>query len=291
MLKKLKTFIILPFLFTGLLSCSLAGLGYRYGDWIIKKKIMEIIKLYSPQQKRLEAVLDEYMIWHKKEMLPKYKKEIQNASLRIKEIDNKPLKADEVHDFLLKTRELYDLSFMPLGNRVAPILSELGKEQVERTHELINRRLEKLKAKANLPEKERLSELQETWKDNLKEYLGSISPEQEKLILLHSPRILTSSKARFVRGVGQMKSFLAIYEENPLDAIEDKNKMKVYQKREKELKAFLKNWGKGNHYDTWRKETSLLIAKLSKTLDKKQQAAFNETLKSWQGYVQEMLDD
>lgn len=291
MKKSIQKPLLIVLLATSLTGCSLAGLGYRYADWIIKKKIMEIIKLYSPQQERLEAVLDEYMVWHKKKMLPQYQDALEMAANRVGDSEKNPISQEEVYDYIIRIKDLYASSFRPLSYKVAPILSELGEEQLERSRTLITRRLEELKEKASQPKEERLKELQETWRDNLIEYLGKVTPEQEKLILLHTPKMLTSGKARFARGVTQMKDFFSVYEGHSLKGLTEEEKKKVIKQRELRLMDFFNSWGEGNHYEEWRKETSQFISKIALSLDKEQRAKFQEVLRSWEGKVKEMRQD
>ena len=64
-------------------SCTLMGIGYSYADWLIKKRILSVVKLYKPQQKHLEKQLDDYMAWHKVTMLPEYGKELDRVAKRV----------------------------------------------------------------------------------------------------------------------------------------------------------------------------------------------------------------
>lgn len=289
--KGMKKPLLIAILAISLTGCSLAGLGYRYADWLIKRKIMEVIKLYSPQQDRLEIILDEYMAWHKKEMLPKYREALEFAKNNVAASKEKPVTQQSVVDYMHRIRDLYSLSFIPLSKKVSPVLSELGEEQVERSRYLINKRLDDLKDKATQPKEQRLKELQETWRDNLNEYLGKVTPEQEKLLLLHSPKMLTSGRARFARGVTQMKNFLLVFEDHPIKNLKGEERAKTLKQREQRLMDFFNSWGDGSHYNNWRQETSLFISKLAGTLDDEQRAKFLEVLTSWEGKVKEMQED
>lgn len=285
---KFLTPILMVVLAVSLASCSLAGLGYRYADWLIKRRIMEVIKLYSPQQEKLEKILDDYMAWHKKEMLPRYQWTLEKAAARMKESDKNPVTHDEMKAFMETIRELYSDSYKPLSFKVIPVLQELGEAQVERSRTLITRKLDDLKEKASESKEERLTELQEAWRDNLKEYLGKVTPEQEKLILEHTPRLLTSSKAKFARGVSQMKTFISIYEELPIEEKSPEERAKVEEQRALKLKDFFNGWGEGPHYDQWRVEVALFVSKLIKSLDNEQRKNFTEVLEKWAAKVKEM---
>lgn len=305
-MKKIFSFILILSFLLNLTSCSLAELGYRYGDWLIKRKILEVVKLYSPQQERLEKVLDDYMLWHKKTMLKRYQAEVDLVIKRVEEAfkDNsknkekgkvKAVNADDVEGFLLRTRKLYWESFLPLANDVAPILSELGEEQIDRSRTLINRKLDDVKDRAKAEKEDReayVKEIGNTWKDNLEEWFGELSKEQIDLLNQALPGLLTSPKLRFARGVERMKAFLAIFEENPLPKkTENASRKALLEKRSKMLVAFFKSWSEESHYNKWRKNVSNFMASFFKTLSPEQKSKFQKKLSYWEKTLRELGED
>lgn len=269
-----------------LAGCSLAGLGYRYADWLIKRRILEVVKLYSPQQDKLEQVLDDYMLWHKSKMLPRYQQTLEKTLQRLESLKEKPVTEMEMYQFLLEIRGLYQESFQPLAKAVTPILVELGAEQVERSKVLINRKLEEIKNKSEEPISEQRDELISMWKDNMEEYLGKVEPDQVELLNTHIPLMMVSGKVRFARGVSRMKVFINIFEDFPL--LEGPDLQKNRLMRGQKLEVYFKSWGEEKIYDPWRKEAATFLTKTLKSLDDEQMNSLKKTFKSWRDSVKEM---
>lgn len=287
MKKILSLFIVLSFLLN-LTSCSLAELGYKYGDWLIKRKILEVVKFYSPQQESLELILDEYMLWHKETMLKRYQDELNGDILTIEAVfkdKTKSIKASDVDGFLVRTRKLYWDSFLPLANKVAPLLSELGEEQVERTRTLINRKLDEKRDLLKMEREDKSAyaeEIKNTWKDNLEDWFGELSKEQIGLLEKSLPGLLTSPKLRFARGVERMKRFLATFEEIPLPKNSTDAKMNdLKSQRTQKLIAFFKSWSEESFYIQWRKNVSTFMESFFKSLNDEQKKKFLKKLYSW----------
>jgi hypothetical protein len=290
-MKKNIPFILIISLLLSLTSCSLAELGYKYGDWLIKRKILEVVKFYSPQQERLEAILDDYMMWHKENMLKQYQGELD---LNIEIFKERPhsIKAKDVEGFLLRTRRLYWDSFLPLAYKVVPLLSELGEEQVERTRTLINRKLDEKKDLLKMEKEDKSAyseEIKNTWKDNLEDWFGELSNEQSALLESSMPGLLTSPKLRFARGVERMKTFLAIFEDLPLPKNSNKEtRQNVVEKRSAKLKKFFKSWAEEEFYTKWRKNVSAFMEKFFKSLNNDQKKKFLKKLTSWKDTLNEL---
>lgn len=282
----------------GLTSCSFVGIGYKYADWLIKRRIMEVIKFYSPQQERLEKILDDYMAWHKEKMLPLYLKEVRRVASRVEKFKDakgpeENISAEEVHTFLLNTRKLYLDSFIPLSHRVSPLLSELGEEQLERSRTLINRKMDELKERAELSKEDFREEMKETWEDNLEDWYGELSETQKKLLNENLDSLLSSPKVRFARGGRRTQEFFAVFEDTPLskeDLKEKDNATKVYEKRTKALKEFFNHWSEKRPYDKWRKNIASFMAKFLATLSAEQKLFFYNKIKGWEKSLEELVE-
>lgn len=293
-MKKLVTFILGSFIILSLSSCSLAKLGYSYGDWLIKRKIVEVIKLYSPQQDRLEGILDDFMAWHKKNMLKRYQDEMDRVTSLVStsfKDPSRPIKPSDIENFLLTTRSLYWDSFNPLVQKVSPILAELGEEQVDRSRTLLNRKLDEKKDLIKLEQSDKaayIKEMKKTWSDNLEEWFGPLEESQTKVLNNSFPRLMTSPKARFARGVERMKNFMAIFEDNPLSK---EGKDSVIKNRTVLIRVFFKQWSEDDYYRQWRNNVSRFMAEFFSTLSKKQKSQFLEKLRSWNSTLSEIARD
>lgn len=245
-----------------------------------------MVKFYSPQLDRLEAVLDEYMLWHKANMLGRYQREMDQTVARIEKVfqkeNSQPLSDKEVYQFIVMTRTLYWDSAMPLAEKVAPLLAELGPEQVDRTRTLINRKIDERKETLELKSTEYQKEVEETWADNLEEWFGELTETQRAELKKASPGLMTSPKARFARSVLRMKNFLGIFEEIPL---------KKKDERTAQLKLYFKEWQQTDLYKNWRQNVSVYMANLINGLTENQREHFLKKLKKWQKTLQDLKND
>ncbi len=267
-------------------SCTLMGIGYSYADWLIKKRILSVVKLYKPQQKHLEKQLDDYMAWHKVTMLPEYGKELDRVAKRVEALkkDKKKVSKEEVYQLLINTRQLYLDSFIPLTTRVIPLLAELIEGQVDRSRTLITRKIDEIKEQTKLTQEQIVSELRGTWEDNLDDWFGKLSAEQLKLLDEHIPLLVTSPMIRFARGVKRMQLFLAVFENNPIKDNLTQNKAN----RIKGLTDFFNTWSELKPYDPWRQQTALFMSKFLELTTVKQQDEFLKKLKKWKDAIDEM---
>ena len=277
-------------------SCSFVGIGYKYADWLIKRRIMEVVKFYSPQQERLEKILDDYMTWHRKVMLPKYLAEMSKSAQRIEtsiKDPKKPITKKEIHDFILTARQLYLDSFIPLAHRVSPVLSELGEEQVERSRTLINRKMEEIKERAELSKEDFRKDMYKKWEDNLEDWFGPVSEKQLAMVDKSLDSMMISPKARFARAGRRMQEFFSIFENHPLNLQSD-DKAKIKETlivREKLLKTFFENWSSKKPYDEWRENISKFMESFLKSLSPAQEKYFLEKVKGWEKTIKDLIEE
>jgi len=271
--------IITYFFILSLTGCSLASIGYDYADWLIKKRIMEVVKFYSPQQNKLEAHLDKFMAWHRKEMLPVYAADLKDLKSRLLKSEAKPMKAKEVEDKLLLLRSRYYESFLPLSVSIAPLLAELGDEQVTRTQTLLDRKLQDLRDKRKILKKEIIKQSLQTWTDNFEEWLGTLSKEQRMALEAGIGEIYVSPSIRLARYTTRTTQFLAIFENEK--ALE----------REKDLKDYFNSWKNEVGYTTWRKKASVLIAKVYSMSDAVQRKTLIRKLDKWIRIIEGLVKD
>lgn len=269
----IKVFLLLSAMLLG--SCSLPGIGYRYADWLIKKRILKVIKLYGPEQRKLELILDEYMLWHQKEMLDLYEKEL----LLIKSDFNKKdeVSSETIDKHLELMRDLYFKTILPLSDRVSPLLVGLNEDQIERSKTLLNRKVEERKEDLSLDAEELKEKKKKQWLDNLENFLGSVSDEQKELLNQEIKGLIYSPKARYAHSVLRVKTFI--------DILEDHKEPKV---RALKLKEYFQNWKENDPYEKWRDKLVLFLDKLQKTLSKEQRDHLNKKIDYWIGVLREL---
>lgn len=271
---------ILPlFLILSLTGCSLAGIGYNFADWLLKKRIMEVIKFYSPQQDKLESHLDNFMAWHRKTMLPIYVADLKDLKERLLKSKAKPLKAKDVEEKLFLLRNRYYESFLPLSVRIAPLLAELGDEQVTRTQTLLDRKLQDLRDKRKITKQEIVKESLQTWSDNFEEWIGALSKEQRLTLEAGISEVYIPPSIRLARYTTRTTRFLAIFE-NPKGP-----------QREKALIDYFDSWKGEVGYRSWREKASVLIAKVYGMSDSVQRATLIRKLDQWIRIIEGLIKD
>lgn len=199
--------IIYLFIITFITSCSTVKIGYSFGDWLIKREILRSVKLYKDQQESLEKVLDEYMIWHKKEMLPKY---LSSVALVKKTIINKPLSESLVITQALLLENFFQ-TLTKLGHDIAPVLSTINSIQLDRSRVLLakafDKKIKKNKSYTN-------QDVASLWRDTSVDWFGELNSKQ-KLWLKNNINKLYSKKdsqTKLALYGKRQKDFLAIFD-------------------------------------------------------------------------------
>jgi hypothetical protein len=67
-----KRLLALAFLCSTFCGCSRVKLGYPFADWLLKKQAKKYLLLDSRQEEFLDAEVESYHAWHRREMLPLY---------------------------------------------------------------------------------------------------------------------------------------------------------------------------------------------------------------------------
>lgn len=200
--------IILLFTMMTFSSCSLGELGYHFGDWLIKREILGYVKLYQGQQEKLELELDNFMVWHEKVMMPLYISDLKKLE---NDVVTFPISEAQklVESTFLLVRKRYVKSFIPLALKVAPILSSLNDEQVQRTREIIAKKFKK-----QMMIKPPAEEIRKDLRANLEQWLGSLTKEQAAWLTKNQGRIMDSNKRKIeiAKKGYRRKSYLDIFD-------------------------------------------------------------------------------
>ncbi|WP_299806083.1 DUF6279 family lipoprotein [uncultured Shewanella sp.] len=71
----MRRFCICVLLLVTLVGCS-TKMGYYFLDWVIEWKLEEYVTLNQQQQIEFESTLNEFLIWHRSEELPRYEQQL-----------------------------------------------------------------------------------------------------------------------------------------------------------------------------------------------------------------------
>ncbi len=198
--------IALIFLLT---SCSTVNIGYSIGDWLIKKEILSRVKLYKNQQQELEKILDKYMLWHEKEMLPQYLKGLSKIKILIKKETTSP-NIKEIQS-LIVSNILETIS--KLGHDIAPVLSGINDKQLDRSRVLISRAYDKRMKKNKAY---RSKDVYLLWKESSVDWLGELNDKQEAWLKENVESLYTQkdSQAKMAMTGKRQQGFIEIFEES-----------------------------------------------------------------------------
>ena len=254
------------------------SVGYDFGDWLLKKRILKYIKFYSPQQENLEVILDDFMAWHKANALNIYAQDVLKLKKRVEKIKQKPIEAKEIAEHLNLFRSRYFESFDKLSTMMIPLLSELKSEQVDRTKVLLGRKLDELKERNKILKSELLRQLESKWIENLEDWFGRLNPEQKKLIARESASAFISPLVVWSRQGQRTNNFTNIFDEKDIP------------KRKLGLKVFFQDWKKDDFYLNWRRDVAGILSTFMKTLTDKQRLHLLKKLDDTESIIKKLID-
>jgi len=181
------TIILCVLLLTG---CS-TRFAYNNISWLVYWYIDDYIELNENQEDQFDEMLDSWMIWHKTEELPKYKAQLQEIIQDIKgrSLDEAKFEAHRIRvlEHWQRARTYVASDLVTLGSslsndQVVYLLAALEKKNKEDEEEILDNRDDSL-------EKQNKRWVKRNQK-NIKNWLGTLSSEQELLITSYRDRFL-----------------------------------------------------------------------------------------------------
>ncbi|MCY7294144.1 DUF6279 family lipoprotein [Alteromonas sp. a30] len=168
---------------------------YNNMDWMIHWYLDDYIDLQRSQKKIFDEKFEVWHNWHRQEELTKYAahlKEIRH------DIASGSISEESIKTHFDRIRE----HWVSLRNRVAPDLVPLSKlltqEQVSELFDAIEKenieREEKITEFDASSDEEKSKERVSGLKDNIKEWLGKLTPEQDQIIVDMAPEFYSTSK-------------------------------------------------------------------------------------------------
>jgi len=124
-----KSFLIVFALLFTLGGCSMVGLGYNNGDWLLRYWINDYTSFNKTQKEEIHREVDNYMRWHRQHVLPEYIAWLQNLNRIV--THDKALTAEDVALSRAEVWRLYRLTVTPMIPPAARILSTLDSPQIE----------------------------------------------------------------------------------------------------------------------------------------------------------------
>lgn len=166
-----------------LLSGCSTRFAYNNIDWLIYWYLDDYVELNNEQEKQFDSMLGEWIVWHKKEELPRYQAQLQTL---IDDVRNNTI----TYERLSYHRNTARTHWERARSYVAPDLITLAKKLDQNQ---VNYLFSALEEKNAEEEKEMLEDAEKSeakrnaqWikrnQKNIKRWLGQLSSEQERFI-------------------------------------------------------------------------------------------------------------
>ena len=152
--------------------------SYRYADWLVLWKLDQYFDLSREQKAVLAGQLKGHLARHRNDALPAYMAALRQLGDRVR----KPITREDV-DWAFATyqrfrEELFE-GFVADGTA---FLVSVDEEQIRNLEERFRKDNEKAERRLQEPARQRLAERAEETLELLRDWLGPLSPEQEKRI-------------------------------------------------------------------------------------------------------------
>lgn len=126
---KKKLILLLAFLLLPLSGCGIISIGYNYADAYLRYSINSYATFDSEQKVIIKNDVDDFMRWHRKDMLPQYVSFLQG--LQQTALSGTALKKEDVARFRSELRTLYVKTLQPTVRPAAKLLSGVNAEQID----------------------------------------------------------------------------------------------------------------------------------------------------------------
>lgn len=160
-------------------SCSRVKLAYNYGDWLLQMQAHKFLDLNSEADKKLEAEIDAYHAWHRKEMLPRYAALARRLAKGFRGEENPEDNMKVMMPLLNQAwQETLEPAYAPLAEAMAS-LDERGLKYLETSYAVDNAKQRKHYLKDPEAAKKRRVKRNLTY---VADFAGELSEEQKKKI-------------------------------------------------------------------------------------------------------------
>lgn len=273
------TLVILAFVISNL---DYRVLAYNNGDWLIKRKVLEVFKLYSKQQDELKEILERYMSWHRKVMLKNYISYLADVDDRLRslELDQKKLNPEEVNQLIVRARDLYVATMVQLGTSMVPLLVNLNESQVDRARTLLDRRLRQWRELKGTSMDQLIEDLRYSWQGNFELVLGELSTDQKNILSTTIKRLYMPPTFQLAYE-GKLNQELM----GALETISSDGKEKASQK----LDEFIQYWHRESEFQQWTIEASKLISKVLNLAKTEQIQHFKKKIHQWRELMVDLI--
>jgi len=110
-------------------GCSIVSVGYNYAEAYLRYSINSYATFNAVQKERIKKEVDEFMLWHRKMMLPQYVGFLQELQGIV--LAGHALNKEDVTRLRVEVRKLYVKTLQPTVKPAASLLSGIEAAQIE----------------------------------------------------------------------------------------------------------------------------------------------------------------
>ena len=178
-----------------LTSCS-SKLAYNNLDWWVYWYMDDYIELKGEQEEKFDAHLQNWLSWHKKSELTRYKAQLEDIR---KQIQNDTLNSSIVYNNLELARSHWERVRDEVSPELAAIAKTLDDEQVVTLFAALekdNKEEEEERQEAlEKSEAERLKDRIERIQETISERIGDLSKEQKQIVSTYAQQFISTGDA------------------------------------------------------------------------------------------------
>lgn len=126
---KKRLILVLAFLWLPLSGCGIISVGYNYADAYLRYSINSYASFDDEQKVIIKKEVDDFMRWHRKDMLPEYVSFLQGLQQTAQ--SGATLKKEDVARFRSELRTLYVKTLQPTVKPAANLLNGVSAAQID----------------------------------------------------------------------------------------------------------------------------------------------------------------
>ena len=127
-MKRMRLYFVVLFLLT-MSGCSIVSVGYNYAGAYLRYSINSYATFNAIQKERITKEVDDFMLWHRKLILPQYVSFLQELQGIV--LAGHALNKEDVTRLRVEVRKLYVKTLQPTVKPAASLLSGIEAVQIE----------------------------------------------------------------------------------------------------------------------------------------------------------------
>lgn len=175
----MRKLVIATLLIFGLVACS-TKISYYFLDWAIEWKLEQYVTLNAEQQMLFDEALQQFLLWHRSEELPRYELQLAKLSTALQQQSmTSAIWAKHVEE----AKKHWSRTFDYLLPSLLPIVASFSDEQVAEVIAQLKTDEQELNEKYRGKTQAELVEMaDERINKRVKKWLGTLSKEQKEAI-------------------------------------------------------------------------------------------------------------